>query len=59
MSRPESVFDLVRSHRITSVIYAASKLNRAEAIGDEAKSVAEHPELLSGDEVRCAGCSLA
>ncbi|WP_338307832.1 methyltransferase family protein [Bradyrhizobium sp. TM233] len=50
MSRPASVFDLARSHRITSVIYAASKLNRAKVIADEAKSVAELSELLSGDE---------
>lgn len=39
MSGPASVHDLVQSHRITAVIYAAAKLNLAEAIGDEAKSV--------------------
>jgi hypothetical protein len=30
MSRPASVHDLVQSHRITAVIYAAAKLNLAE-----------------------------
>ncbi|MEH2539418.1 MULTISPECIES: hypothetical protein [unclassified Bradyrhizobium] len=41
MSRPASVHDLVQSHRITAVIYAAAKLNLAVAIGGEAKSVTE------------------
>ncbi|OAF11825.1 methyltransferase [Bradyrhizobium centrolobii] len=50
MSRPASVHDLVQSHRITAVIYAAAKLNLAEAIGDEAKSVAELASLVSADE---------
>jgi hypothetical protein len=50
MSRPASVHDLVQSHRITAVIYAAAKLNLAEAIGDEAKSVAELARLVSADE---------
>src|SRR6201988_2745113 len=50
MSRPSSVHDLVQSHRITAVIYAAAKLNLAEAIGDEAKSVAELARLVSADE---------
>jgi len=40
----------VQSHRITAVIYAAAKLNLAEAIGDEAKSVAELARLVSADE---------
>jgi len=50
MSGPASVLDLVQSHRITAVIYAAAKLNLAEAIGDEAKSVAELGRLVSADE---------
>ncbi|WP_128925372.1 methyltransferase [Bradyrhizobium guangxiense] len=50
MSRPASVHDLVQSHRITAVIYAAAKLNLAEAIGDEPKSAAELAELVSADE---------
>ena len=50
MSRPASVHDLVQSHRITAVIYAAAKLNLAEAIGDDAKSVAELARLVSADE---------
>jgi hypothetical protein len=50
MSGPASVHDLVQSHRITAVIYAAAKLNLAEAIGDEAKSVAELARLVSADE---------
>ncbi|MEH2500422.1 hypothetical protein V1294_006901 [Bradyrhizobium sp. AZCC 1678] len=50
MSRPASVHDLVQSHRITAVIYAAAKLNLAEAIGGEAKSVAELARLVSADE---------
>ena len=50
MSRPASVYDLVQSHRITAVIYAAVKLNLAEAIGDGAKSVAELARLVSADE---------
>ena len=33
MSGPASVHDLVQSHRITAVIYAAAKLGPAEAIG--------------------------
>lgn len=50
MSRPASVHDLVQSHRITAVIYAAAKLNLAETIGDDAKSVAEIARLVSADE---------
>ena len=50
MSGPASVHDLVQSHRITAVIYAAAKLNLAEAIGDEAKSVVELARLVSADE---------
>ncbi|MET4239779.1 methyltransferase [Bradyrhizobium sp. RT10b] len=50
MSGPASVHDLVQSHRITAVIYAAAKLNLAEAIGDEAKSVTELARLVSADE---------
>jgi hypothetical protein len=50
MGRPASVHDLVQSHRITAVIYAAAKLNLAEAIGGEAKSVAELARLVSADE---------
>ncbi|XUJ37182.1 methyltransferase [Bradyrhizobium japonicum] len=50
MSGPASVHDLVQSHRITAVIYAAAKLNLAEAIGDEARSVAELARLVSADE---------
>ena len=50
MGRPASVHDLVQSHRITAVIYAAAKLNLAEAIGDEAKSAAELARLVSADE---------
>jgi len=44
------VHDLVQSHRITAVIYAAAKLNLAEAIGDEVKSAAELAPLVSADE---------
>jgi len=33
MSGPASVHDLVQSHRITAVIYAAAKPGPAEAIG--------------------------
>src|ERR1700755_409536 len=50
MSRPSSVHDLVQSHRITAVIYAAAKLDLAEAIGDGAKPVAELARLVSADE---------
>jgi len=50
MSRSESVYDLVQSHRITAVIYVAAKLNLAEAIGDDAKSTAELAKLMSADE---------
>jgi hypothetical protein len=50
MSPPASVYDLVQSHRITAVIYAAVKLDLAEAIGGEAKSVAELARLVSADE---------
>ena len=50
MSPPASVHDLVQAHRITAVIYAAAKLNLAEAIGDEAKPAAELARLVSADE---------
>jgi hypothetical protein len=50
MRRSESIHDLVQSHRITAVIYAAAKLNLAEATGREAKSVAELASLVSADE---------
>jgi hypothetical protein len=50
MSRAASVHDLVQSHRITAVIHAAAKLNLAEAIGDETKSVAELARLVSANE---------
>jgi hypothetical protein len=40
----------VQSHRITAVIHAAAKLNLAEAIGDETKSVAELARLVSANE---------
>jgi hypothetical protein len=50
MSPPASVHDLVQAHRITAVIYAAAKLNLAETIGDDAKSVAEIARLVSADE---------
>lgn len=50
MSRPASVHDLVQSHRITAVIYVAAKLSLAEAIGHDAKSVAELARLVSADE---------
>lgn len=50
MSRPISVHDLVQSHRITAAIYAAAKLNLAEAIGDEPKSAAELAGLVSADQ---------
>ena len=50
MSGPESVIDLVQSHRITAVIYVAAKLNLAEAIGNDAKSAAELAGLVSADE---------
>lgn len=50
MNQTKSVFDLVQSHRITAVIYAAAKLDLAEAIGDETKSPAELAPLVSADE---------
>ncbi|QIO36819.1 methyltransferase [Bradyrhizobium sp. 1(2017)] len=50
MNQPASVHDLVQSHRITAVIYTAAKLNLAEALRDEAKSVAELARLVSADE---------
>ncbi|MBR0846292.1 methyltransferase [Bradyrhizobium diazoefficiens] len=50
MGGPASVLDLVQSHRITAVIHAAAKLNLAEAIGGDAKSVAELAHLVSADE---------
>src|SRR4051794_3220529 len=50
MSGPAFVLDLVQSHRITAVIYAAAKLNLAEAVGGEPKSVAELARLVSADE---------
>ena len=49
MSGPASVHDLVQSHRITAMIYTAARLDLAEAIGDEAKSVAELARLVSAD----------
>jgi O-methyltransferase domain len=50
MRRPVSLHDLVQSHRITAVIYAAAKLNLAEAIGADAKSAAELARLVDADE---------
>ena len=50
MSRPESVFDLVQSHRTTAAIYVAAKLNLAEALGTDAKSAAELASLVSADQ---------
>jgi len=50
MSWPASVHDLVQSHRITAVIYAAAKLDLAEAMGDSEKPVAELARLVSADE---------
>lgn len=50
MCRSPSVYDLVQSHRITAVIYAAAKLNLAEAIGADAKSAAELARLVCADE---------
>ena len=50
MNGPATVHDLVQSHRITAVIYAAAKLNLAEVIGDEAKPVAELARRVSADE---------
>jgi O-methyltransferase domain len=50
LSRPETVFDLVQSHRITAVIYVAAMLNLAEALGTDAKSAAELAGLVSADE---------
>ncbi|WP_454620563.1 methyltransferase [Bradyrhizobium cenepequi] len=50
MSRSETVFDLVQSHRITGVICVAAKLNLAEALGDGAKSAAELARLVSAEE---------
>jgi hypothetical protein len=50
LDRPASVHDLVQSHRVTAVIYAAAQLNLAEAIGDEARTVAELARLVSADE---------
>jgi hypothetical protein len=50
LSRPESVFDLVQSHRIPAVIFVAAKLNLAEAFGTRSKSAAELASLVSADE---------
>jgi hypothetical protein len=50
MSRQISVHDLVQSHRITAVIYAAAKLDLAEAIGVDSKSAAELARLVDADE---------
>ncbi len=50
MNGSESIFDLVQSHRVTAAIYAAAKLDLAEAIGDDAKSTAELALLVSADE---------
>ncbi|TYO62268.1 methyltransferase [Bradyrhizobium hipponense] len=50
MDQPVSVYDLVQSHRITALIYAAAKLNLAEAIGADAKSAAELARLVDADE---------
>jgi SAM-dependent methyltransferase len=44
------VYDLVQSHRITAAIYAAAKLDLAEALADEAKSTAELARSISADE---------
>ena len=38
MSGPASVHDLVQAHRITAVIYAAAKLNLAEANGNQLRA---------------------
>jgi O-methyltransferase len=50
MSRPVSIYDLVQSHRITAVIYAAAKIDLAEAIGTDTKSAAELARLVDADE---------
>ncbi|WP_407151662.1 methyltransferase [Bradyrhizobium sp. ORS 86] len=50
MGQAVSVHDLVQSHRITAVIYAAAKLNLAEAIGADVKSAAELATLVDADE---------
>jgi hypothetical protein len=50
MCQLASVYELVQSHRITAMIYAAAKLNLAEAIGGETKSVDELASLVSADE---------
>ncbi len=44
------MYDLVQSHRITAAIYAAAKLDLAEALADEAKSTAELARSISADE---------
>jgi ubiquinone/menaquinone biosynthesis C-methylase UbiE len=50
VNRSESVYDLVQSHRITAAVYAAAKLDLAEALADEAKSAAELARAMSADE---------
>lgn len=50
MNQPISMFDLVQSHRITAMIYAAARLNLAEAFGDDVKSVADLARQVSADE---------
>src|SRR5262245_45970318 len=50
MDAPESVFDLVQSHRNTAIIYAAARLNLAETLGDETKSVAELARFVAANE---------
>lgn len=50
MCQLASVYELVQSHRITAMIYAAAKLNLAEAIGGETKTVDELASLVSADE---------
>jgi hypothetical protein len=50
LSRPESVFDLVQSHRITAAIYVAAKLDLAETFGTDAKLAAELASVVFGNE---------
>jgi ubiquinone/menaquinone biosynthesis C-methylase UbiE len=50
MTQSVSIYDLVQSHRVTAVIYAAAKLNLAEAMGESPKSVIELAHLVRANE---------
>jgi hypothetical protein len=45
----QTIVDLVQGHRVTAIIYAAAKLNLAEAMGREARSPIELAPIVSAE----------